>query len=113
MIQHLYAVGTHIVGDLRGGNSVAIRQLAVQGDAVAGLREVLAYDGESGEFVELRPDGLRVLDAMREAGSLGTLLDTIDPALPGAERSRKNLERFAADLHRLGVLAPGRVAPRK
>jgi len=72
---------------------------------------VLAYDGASGEFVELRGDGLRVLNAMREAGSLGALLDGIDPALPGAERSRKNLERFAAELHRLGVLAPRPVAP--
>ena len=41
--------------------------------------------------------GASSLEAMHEAAFPGTLLDTIDPALPGAERSRMSLERFATD----------------
>lgn len=67
---------------------------------------VLAYDGDGGEFIELHPDGQRALAALARAGSLGSLLATIDPGRPGAELARTRLVRFATDLHRLGLLAP-------
>ncbi len=68
--------------------------------ALAQEPRVVVYDGDSAEFVELRPDGLRVLDALRSAGSLGDLLDTIEAEAPGAERLRE----FAGTLHRHGLL---------
>ena len=62
---------------------------------------VLAYDPASAEFVELRPDGKRVLELIAQKGSLGALLEGIDPGdLPAIE----NVKRFAAELHRMGVL---------
>lgn len=64
-------------------------------------RRVLAYDGASAEFVEIRPDGRRVLDALRTAGTLGELLESIDD-----DASRGRLREFAGELHRLGLLAP-------
>jgi anaerobic magnesium-protoporphyrin IX monomethyl ester cyclase len=67
---------------------------------------VLAYDAENHDFVELRPDGLRVLRALEGAGNLGALLEQFDPALPGGDARRARLTRFAADLHRAGLLAP-------
>lgn len=64
---------------------------------------VLVYDADSAEFVELRPDGRRVLELLAHKGSLGALLEGIDPAdLPAIE----NVRRFAGELHRLGILAP-------
>ncbi len=64
---------------------------------------VLAYDPASAEFVELRPDGKRVLELIAQKGSLGALLEGIDPGdLPAIE----NVKRFAAELHRMGVLTP-------
>jgi anaerobic magnesium-protoporphyrin IX monomethyl ester cyclase len=59
---------------------------------------VLVYDGDSAEFVELRPDGLAVLRALERAGSL----DELARAASAAGRAR--LEAFAAELHRLGIL---------
>jgi hypothetical protein len=68
---------------------------------------VLCYDPGSAEFVELRPDGKRVLELIAQKGSLGALLEGIDPGdLPAIA----NVERFAAELHRLGVLAPRELA---
>ena len=67
---------------------------------------VLAYDAENHDFVELAPDGLRVLEALREAGDLDALLERIDAALPLGEQRRERLSRFAAELHRVGVLTP-------
>ncbi len=75
-------------------------------EAARATERVLVYDGENCEFVELRPDGLRALKALQRAGSLASLLETIDPSRPNAERARANLMNFAAELHRLGVLAP-------
>lgn len=64
---------------------------------------VLVYDPSSAEFVELGPDGKRVLELIAEHGSLGALLEGIDPGdLPALE----NVRRFAAELHQLGVLRP-------
>ena len=66
---------------------------------------VLCYDPQSAEFVELRPDGRRVLELIGRKGSLGALLEGIDPGdLPALE----NVRRFAAELHRMGVLTPAR-----
>jgi anaerobic magnesium-protoporphyrin IX monomethyl ester cyclase len=62
---------------------------------------VLAYCGESAEFAEVRADGWRALEALRGAGTLGQLLATI-PAENTAART--NLEGFASELHRLGLL---------
>lgn len=67
---------------------------------------VLAYDGEAAEFCELTPDGRRALEALARAGSLGALLASLDPALPAGEAARANLERFARDLARTGLLCP-------
>lgn len=63
---------------------------------------VLAYCGENAEFAEVRADGWRALEALRGAGTLGHLLDTIPRENIAA---RKNLEGFAMELHRLGLLA--------
>jgi hypothetical protein len=65
----------------------------------------LVYDGDSAEFVELRPDGLSVLRALERAGSLEALARTASPA------GRARLESFAAELHRLGVLTGERSRP--
>ena len=67
---------------------------------------VLVYDGDSAEFVELRPDGLAVLRALERAGSLEALARSASPA------GRARLEVFAAALHRLGILTaePARTA---
>jgi len=73
---------------------------------IAPRRRVLAYDGDAAEFCELSPDGARALEALRQAGSLGALLDTIDPALDANGAARAKLESFAMELHRLGILAP-------
>jgi anaerobic magnesium-protoporphyrin IX monomethyl ester cyclase len=67
---------------------------------------VLVYDGAAAEFVALHPDGLRALEALREAGDLETLRSWIDPEAPGAEESRQRLDQFAGELHRLGLLRP-------
>lgn len=75
-------------------------------DAEAGARmaplrpaaRVLAYCGETAEFAELRPDGARALDALRTAGSLGNLV------APLAADARENVERFAGQLARRGIL---------
>jgi hypothetical protein len=75
--------------------------------SLARKHSVLCYDPASAEFVELRPDGRRVLELLAQKGSLGALLAGIDPGdLPAIE----NVERFAAELHRMGVLAPREAA---
>ncbi|MBK7643279.1 MAG: radical SAM protein [Planctomycetes bacterium] len=69
--------------------------------SLARKHSVLCYDPASAEFVELRPDGKRVLELIAQKGSLGALLEGIDPGdLPAIE----NVKRFAAELHRMGVL---------
>ncbi|MFN0241609.1 MAG: B12-binding domain-containing radical SAM protein [Planctomycetota bacterium] len=69
--------------------------------AIDGKRSVLAYEPESAEFVELRPDGRRALEALQRRGNLGALLDEIDD-----EAASARLSAFAAELHRVGLLAP-------
>ncbi|MCY2961184.1 MAG: radical SAM protein [Planctomycetota bacterium] len=59
----------------------------------------LIYCGETAEFAEVRPDGARALAALRRAGSVGALAGTLPP---GA--ARENLERFAGELARRGIL---------
>ncbi len=59
---------------------------------------VLVYDGDSAEFVELRPDGLKVLRALERAGGLAALAQGATPA------GRAKLEAFAAELAALGIL---------
>jgi len=61
---------------------------------------VLVYDGASAEFVELRPDGLAVLRALQQAGSLEAL------AAHASAAGRQRLETFATELLRLGILLP-------
>lgn len=70
---------------------------------IARRERVLVYDAEGFDFVELAPDGLKVLEALKTAGSLGALLEGLDPSLHGEAVER--IETFAAELHRLGVLA--------
>jgi radical SAM superfamily enzyme YgiQ (UPF0313 family) len=82
-----------------GAEAEAERRLG----SLARKHSVLCYDPASSEFVELRPDGRRVLELLAQKGSLGALLEGIDPGdLPAIE----NVKRFATELHRLGVLAP-------
>lgn len=67
--------------------------------------KALLYDQENGEFIELHPDGVRVLRAIEAAGSLGALeRRERDRGASGAAIER--LRTFAAELHRLGVLRP-------
>jgi len=73
-------------------------------EAAAGLTPLrpgdraLVYCGETAEFAEVRPDGARALTALRRSGSLGALTATLTPA------ARANLERFAGELARRGIL---------
>ncbi|MBL8857951.1 MAG: radical SAM protein [Planctomycetes bacterium] len=82
---------------VESAENVAARELG----AIQRKERVLVYCGETAEFAEIRPDGARALDALRQCGSLGELLDLL-PAHDQAARA--NLTSFAAELHRLGVL---------
>jgi hypothetical protein len=80
-----------------GAEAAAERELG----ALAPARRVLCYDRDQAEFVELRPDGRRLFEMIAARGSTGALLDEID-SIEGRER----VSAFAAELHRLGLLAP-------
>lgn len=67
---------------------------------------VLVYCGDTAEFAELRPDGARALDAIDRAGSVGLLFDLL-----GDGAARANVESFARELHRLGMLERLRTTP--
>ncbi|MCB9913712.1 MAG: radical SAM protein [Planctomycetes bacterium] len=71
---------------------------------------VLVYDGAAAEFLTLRPDGLRALEALRAAGDLGRLRARV--ALHGDPdgASRAGLDAFATELRRAGVLRPSAAA---
>jgi hypothetical protein len=84
---------------VEGAEAAAERELG----SIARNRRVLAYDGDRAEFVELTPDGMRVIDALRSAGNLGRLLASV-PEDDAASRAK--LEAFAAALHRSGLLSP-------
>ncbi len=64
-------------------------------------RELL-YDPKGHEFIEVSPDGARLLRAIRGAGSLEVLLEERG----AAPATRESLRNFAQDLYRLGVLVP-------
>ncbi|QDV06317.1 Ribosomal protein S12 methylthiotransferase RimO [Planctomycetes bacterium Poly30] len=64
---------------------------------------VLLYDPENGEFIEVRPDGLKVLKALEAAGSLGALLERSRDR-GASEEALEKVRTFAAELHRLGAL---------
>jgi len=81
---------------------IAARELA----ALEPRESVLIYAGQEAEFIELRPDGLLALEALKDAGSLGELRDSIDPAMPAGREALGRLDTFAGELHRLGVLRP-------
>ena len=68
-------------------------------------RSVLAYDGENHEFLELSPDARKLIGALDQAGSLGALLDTLNPDAPETGRTREKLNAFSRELHRNGLLA--------
>ncbi len=92
--------------DFLTGRYVAGAERAAQ-ERIAPLERapaVLAYDGETAEFCELRPDGRRALEALRAAGTLGDLIEALDATLPGADAAKANLERFATALARAGLL---------
>ncbi|MEZ6005113.1 MAG: radical SAM protein [Planctomycetota bacterium] len=76
-------------------------------DAPAESRWLL-YEAGVGEFVELRPDGYRLLEAIRRAGSLGRWLRT--QKAPG-ERGAAALRMFTQELYLLGVLVPAATGP--
>ncbi|MFT5197683.1 MAG: anaerobic magnesium-protoporphyrin IX monomethyl ester cyclase [Planctomycetota bacterium] len=61
---------------------------------------VLLYDPMGHEFIEVSPDGAKLLRAIRAAGSLEILLEN-RKATPA---TRDSLRRFADELYRLGVL---------
>jgi len=95
MVRPDFLTGRHVAG----AEAQAEQELGTLGRA----HSVLVYDPDSAEFVELRPDGKRVLELLAQKGSLGALLEGIDPGdMPAIE----NVRRFAGELHRLGVLAP-------
>jgi hypothetical protein len=71
---------------------------------------VLAYAPDDAEFVELTPDGRLVLDALKDAGSLANLLETLQDA---GERGRTRIEAFAARLLAKGVLVETTPLPRE
>jgi hypothetical protein len=95
MVRPDFLTGRHVAG----AEAQAEQELGTLGRA----HSVLVYDPDSAEFVELRPDGKHVLELLAQKGSLGALLEGIDPGdMPAIE----NVRRFAGELHRLGVLAP-------
>lgn len=59
---------------------------------------VLVYCGETAEFAEVRTDGARALAALRTAGNLGALSSALSAP------ARSNLERFAGELAKRGIL---------
>ncbi len=63
---------------------------------------LLAHAGGAAEFVELRPDAQAVLERLRDAVTLGALLDSIEEP-----EDRAAVRAFAARLARLGLLVPG------
>jgi hypothetical protein len=69
---------------------------------------VLVYDGVGHEFVELSPDGLRVLDAIERAGNVDSLLRNLESSAPAA---RARLTDFIAQLHRQGLVTTAEPAP--
>ncbi len=64
---------------------------------------VLLYDSENGEFIEIRPDGVKVLEALRAAGALGTLVER-SRAAGASDAALERLSDFATELHKLGAL---------
>jgi hypothetical protein len=95
MVRPDFLTGRHVAG--------AEAQAEQELGTLTRAHSVLVYDPGSAEFVELRPDGKRVLELLAQKGSLGALLEGIDPGdMPAIE----NVRRFAGELHRLGVLAP-------
>lgn len=80
--------------------AIAAREL----EALQPAERVLVYVGDEAEFVELRQDGAQALDVWRSAGSLEMLRSSIDADLPEGRQARANLDEFATELHRLGVL---------
>ena len=69
---------------------------------------MLAYAPERAEFVELTPDGQRVLEEVARAGDWSSLLDSFG-ALD--EEARAQLDDFAGKLHRLGCLTAPAQSP--
>ncbi|MFT5732488.1 MAG: anaerobic magnesium-protoporphyrin IX monomethyl ester cyclase [Planctomycetota bacterium] len=84
---------------VRDAELVAEEQL----EPLAPTDRVLLYDSENGEFIEVRPDGAKVLRALEAAGSLGELLEQ-SRAKGASEAALENVRTFAAELHRLGAL---------
>jgi len=73
-------------------------------------RRVIAHAPRAAApFTELAPDGLRFLEALRDAGSLSALLAALDPTPAAAERA----VAFTHRLYRSGLVRvlPGRLAP--
>lgn len=81
---------------VEGAREEAVRTLG----SLPPTPRVLAYAGGRAEFVELRPDGRLVLEALEQHGDLATLVEALDAGTAADVRA------FAAELHRLGVLAP-------
>ncbi len=67
-------------------------------------KRILIYIADQAQFVELRPDGLRALEALKAAGGLSDLRSSIDSSGPDAEVAVERLNSFAGELYRLGVL---------
>ncbi|MFT7484718.1 MAG: anaerobic magnesium-protoporphyrin IX monomethyl ester cyclase [Candidatus Paceibacteria bacterium] len=67
---------------------------------------VLIYVADEAEFLELHPDGVIAIDALRKAGSLGELRRSIASHSGSGPSAREHLDRFAGALQRSGVLSP-------
>ena len=83
---------------VRDAEEVAEQQLK----PLPAAERVLLYDSENGEFIEIRGDGMRVLEALKSTGSLGRLIE-ISRAKGATEEAIERLRQFAAELHRLGA----------
>lgn len=89
-IQPDFLTGRYVAG--------AIAQAERALEPIRPRKRVLVYDADSAEFAELSADGKRVLELLRERGSLAALLED------QGEDARAALETFAGELHRLGIL---------
>lgn len=67
------------------------------------VESVLLYNRSSHDFVEVSPDSARLLQAVRNRGSLGKVLEPMGDPSPSAQA---RLRTFAAEMYRLGILLP-------
>ncbi|MFT5153405.1 MAG: hypothetical protein ACI841_003405, partial [Planctomycetota bacterium] len=101
--------------DFLTGRYVADAQTVAEAEIpdLEASERVLLYEPDNAEFVELRPDGMRVLRALELSGGLAGLERTMRPSDDEGGKGLERLRDFCAKLHRLGVLQPGSPASAK